>query len=473
MDGYSLSARAAAAEARYGASRDMKAAEGEYRPGPYHLPISGGTLSAEAGGNLNFWQMGYDLHRSGGSAIVQACVSAYAQTSAMCLGSHWRSRSDGGRDRVTNSALSRILVRPNAYQSPSDFLLNLTSLLYRRGNAYALAIRNSRFEIVELHLMWGQCAPLVAATGEVFYSLSGNEVVERQVQGVLLGVPARDVLHVHLETPRHPLIGETPLTAAMMDLAMSNAMARQAIAFFDRQARPSGTLNTAANLTSDQVTELRSRWDEQSRGLNAGGTPILTNGLKWEPMSIPAKDTAFAEIMKMSEQNVALAYRTPLQVLGIGEQKFSTTELMMTSWLASGLGFCLNHIEQGFDRLFNLAGGLTEYTEFDTSVLLRSDFKSRVEAWAAGVKGSIFGSNEARRDFEFGDREGGDEPRVQQQDVPLSWKPSDIPPPAPAPPSETADATAPAEGGGAAGSEEQMRATQALFEKDLREALHA
>lgn len=420
MTGYTLSTAAAAAEARYSASRVAKAVEGEYRDGPYYLPVSGGWLSAEAGSNLNFWQMGYDVERGGGTAIVQACVSAYAQTAAMCLGSHWRSQPNGGRERVTNSALSRILVRPNAYQSPSDFILNLTSLLYRRGNAYALAVRNARFEIVELHIMTGACAPLIAVSGEVFYSLSGNEVVERQLPaGALQAVPARDVLHVHLETPRHPLIGETPLTAAMLDLAVANAMARQAVAFFDRQARPSGTLNTDSNLTGDQVTELRKRWDEQSRGFNAGGTPILTNGLKWNPMTVAAKDTQFAEIMKMSEQNVALAYRVPLQVLGIGEQKFASTELMMTSWLASGLGFCLNHIEQGFDRLFALPGGLTEYTEFDTSVLLRSDFATRVKGWVEGVKGRIFSSDEARADFEFGRIDGGDKIFGQQQDIPL------------------------------------------------------
>lgn len=398
-----------------------KAAEGEAREGPYALPVTGGWLSADTGQYTNWWQMGYDVERPGGSAIVQACVSAYAQTAAMCLGSHWRARSDGGRDRVTNSALSRILLRPNAYQSPSDFLLNLASLLYRRGNAYALAVRNSRYEIVELHLMWGQCYPCVSSTGEVFYALSGNEVVEQQVSlGGLAGVPARDVLHVHLETPRHPLIGETPLTAAMLDLATSNAMARQAISFFDRQARPSGTLSTASTLTTDQVSELRARWNEQSRGLNAGGTPILTNGLKWEPMTVAAKDTQFAEIMKMTEQNVALAYRVPLQVLGVGEQKFASTELMMGSWLASGLGFALNHIEQGYDRLFGLAGGLSEYTEFDTAVLLRSDFATRVKGWVDGVKGGVFARNEARGDFEFGKVEGGDEPWVQQQDMPLS-----------------------------------------------------
>jgi hypothetical protein len=79
--------------------------------------------------------------------------AGYAQTVAMCQGDHWRSNDRGGRDRVTNSALSRILRKPNSYQSISDFMLNTTRSLYLDGNAYALALRNDRFEVAELHLM--------------------------------------------------------------------------------------------------------------------------------------------------------------------------------------------------------------------------------------------------------------------------------------------------------------------------------
>jgi HK97 family phage portal protein len=441
----------------------LKAAEGEYREGPYPLPVTGGWLSSTAGSFMNWWQMGYDVQTGGSSPIVQACVSAYAQTAAMCMGAQWKALEDGGRDRVTNSALSRILRRPNAYQSPSDFILNLTSILYRTGNAYALAVRNSRFEIIELHLMLGACSARVGADGSAFYFLSGNEVIERQIGPMALqGVPTRDVLHVRLETPRHPLLGETPLVAAALDLASSNAMVRQALAFYDRQARPSGVLSTDAVLSPEQTQHLRAAWNEQSRGLNAGGTPILTAGLKWNPITTSARDSQFAEIMKLSDQNIALTFRVPLQILGIGEQKFSTTELMMGSWLASGLGFALNHIEQAFDRLFGLAGAPQEYTEFDTSVLLRSDFKSRVEAWAAGVKGRLFSSDEARADFEFGRKPGGDQIFGQQQDIPLGMlngSQSAPEPPAPAPAPEP-DPNA-------------GRAMVALFQKDLREALGA
>jgi phage portal protein BeeE len=92
---------------------------------------------------MNWWQSGFSLQPYGDcNAMVEACVSAYSQTVAMCPGGHWRSLGNGGRELVTNSALSRIIKRPNDYQSMSDLLLNLTRRLYDKGESFGLAIRN-------------------------------------------------------------------------------------------------------------------------------------------------------------------------------------------------------------------------------------------------------------------------------------------------------------------------------------------
>src|SRR6516225_3890236 len=153
-----------------------KAVEGEVRPGPYFLQTSGGWLPD--GTPSNFWQLGQDVIPSAArSAMVEACVSAYSQTMAMCPGNHWRKTTKGGRERVTNSSLSRVLRHPNAYQSMSDFMLNAVRQLYLDGNSYALALRNDRYEVSELHLMDSVLSrPQLAVNGEVFYRLAGNAV---------------------------------------------------------------------------------------------------------------------------------------------------------------------------------------------------------------------------------------------------------------------------------------------------------
>lgn len=406
-----------------------RAAEGQYRPGPYALPVTGGWLSAHAGSFMNWWQMGFDpIGVSSQSAMVEACVSAYAQTVAMLPGDHWRSKDNGGRDRVTTSALSRILRRPNSYQTISDFMMNATRALYLEGNTYALAVRNDRYEVQELHLMDSrQSYPQIAVNGDIFYKLAGNDVVDRVLQARSIMVPARDVLHIRLHCIDRkrpfPLKGETPLTAALMDLAAGNAIQQQQIQFYLNQARPSAVLSTDAVLRQEQVDQLRQMWNEQAKGMEAGcgpgGTPILTAGLKVQPWSTPGKDAQLAEMAKLSEDRIALAFRIPLQVLGIGGTP-SSTEQLTQQWLASGLGFCLNHIEEAFGLLFQLKGQPDEYLELNTAALLRSNARERMETLVRGVQGGIYSPNEAREQESLPAVEFGDEPRVQQQVVPLS-----------------------------------------------------
>lgn len=414
----------------------VRKGEGDVRQGPWYLPITGGWLPAGVGDSANWWQQGFNPIFSERSAMVEACVSAYAQTISMCPGDHWRLNTKGGRDRVTTSALARLLRYPNDYQTISDFLLNLVRSLYVDGNAYALALRNSRYEISELHIMHPNISyPRVATNGDIFYQLWGNDIIERRVGPEPLIVPARDCLHIRLNVTRRyptPLIGESPLVAAMGDVTVSNAIAMQQSNFYMNEARPSAVLSTDLVLDKDQVQALRDRWNEQAKGMAQGGTPILTAGLKVQPWAVAGRDAATADMLKLSNEHIALAYRIPLQVLGIGNSSMGSTEQLMQSWIASGLGFALNHIEEAFGVLFDLKGQPEEYVEFDTAALLRSAFKDRVEALARGVQGGILSPNEARNREGLDKVKFGDEPRVQQQVVPLSAV-GQMPPPPGAP----------------------------------------
>jgi HK97 family phage portal protein len=375
---------------------------------------------------VNFWQLGWDPLRAGGGAIVYSCIACYSQTAAMCPPSHWRSTGDGGRERVTNSALSRVMRQPNAYQSGSDFVLNLVGALYSDGNAYAYATRNNRYEVAELHLMDSATSgAYVASNGEVFYSIGGNPIVERLLtKEAAKAIPARDVLHLKLDARGgNPLKGEPPLTNAMMDIAASNSMVRQALDFANNAAKPSGVLTTDQPLEDWQTKEMREMWREVTTGRNAGGTPILSNGLKWQQVSSTSRDAQLAELLQISDGRIATAYRIPLPLLSLwGAQVQAGGEDLMRFWVSSAFGFALNHVEDGVGRFFGLSGWPQEYLEFDTAALLRSSQLNRIEALARGVQGGIYSPNEARALEDLPAAEDGDQPRVQQQVVPLdAW----------------------------------------------------
>jgi hypothetical protein len=113
-------------------------------------------------------------------------------------------------------------------------------------------------------------------------------------------------------------------------------------------------------------------------------------------------------------------YRIPLQVLGIGPTPFASTEALMQSWKASGLGFALNHIEEAFGQLFKLAGQPEEYVEFDTKALLRRRSRNSSRLYRRARRPACT-PERGRAELELAGVDFGDEPRVQQQVVPLSY----------------------------------------------------
>jgi HK97 family phage portal protein len=375
--------------------------------------------------DLNYWQEGHRGNLSPECAAVEAGVSAYAQTAAMLPGAHWRTLKNGGREAVTDSPLARVLRRPNSYQTRSDFVLNQVRALFFRGNCYALAEFDERGQPKALHpMMPTVCQPYIdPETQDVFYSIAPTDLTPREGEGwefdAARTVPARFVWHVKLNTPRSPLIGETPLTAAAMAIHANNAINAQQARFFANMSRPSGTLNTEMVLTKKQVEELRGLWNEQSTGMNIGGVPILSAGLKWTPLSMTATDAQLIEFYKLSVADIARVLRIPMPMLAEPASTFSNTEVLMQFWIASGLGFLLEHLELSLDTFFGLPAN--EYSEFQTEALLRSNFKERIEGLVRGVQGGIYTPNEGRNAEGLPSVESGNEPRMQQQVVPLTY----------------------------------------------------
>ena len=412
------------------------AAEGEYRPGPYLL--NDGILPASWGKFLNFWQMDYDPLPVPGCSIVEACIWAYIRAIAQLPGYHKRELGNGGTEIITSSALSRLLRTPNGYMTSSDFLVHLIRSLLLTGNSYWIAQRNDRNEVTALH--WTdpreckvrEVGIVGALFKEVFYEIGLHQIFNGTNS---IMVPARDVFHVKLATPRHPLVGETWLKALAIELATRGAINAATATFSGNMSRPSGVLTTDMTLTPAQVDELRKRWDAQAAGLNAGGVPILTSGLKFQPIAMSNEDAQIVDQLKLNDQAIAAVFGVPGILLGLGGGTGSqkSAEAVMAEWLASGLGWLINHIELAFDSFVGLdqvpAG--REWTEYDTRMLLRSLFKDRIDGLVKGVQGGIYAPNEARALEGYAAAEDGDEPRLQAQVVPLSaW---DKQPAAPAP----------------------------------------
>jgi HK97 family phage portal protein len=444
-------------------------------------PGSGGPLNPTMEGAIpsnwpwNWWQRGMQPGVGGESATVNACVNAYAQTIAQLPGAHYREKPSGQPEKITTSALSRILRNPNGYQTRSDFMTNAVCDIMFSGNAYALAERNARQEISALHLTPAKSTiPYVEPESRaIFYALGANPLAG-QIDYL---VPERDVLHLRGRCrPGEPLRGVSPLTWALSAQAANLAISSTQASFYSNASQPSGVLSAEGPLSKEQMERLRAAWREHSAGVAAGEVPILGGGLKWVPMGMSAQDAQLVEAFRMSVADIARAFGVPLPIIGdMSSATFNNTEQLIALWLSTGLGYWVEAIEIAFDRFFGLP--IDQYTELDTDALLRTAFKDRIDGLTKGIVGGLYSPNEARRKEGLGDVKFGDEPRVQAQVVPLSQvgKQPSAPaapsaptagnpgqPPAPAPGNDNAPASPP--GGPASSADPAAKAMGEMWE---------
>lgn len=405
----------------------------------YPLPISGGFIPSSW--PWNWWQQGRNpVGHADNVAAVQSATDAYAQAIASIPAGHFEILADESRSRMKNSAVNRVLRNPNGYQTGSDFKLNGIKSLLLRGNMYAVALRNDRNEVRELHLLPHSTTPYIEPeTKAVFYGLGDNPML-----GSLdMMVPARDVFHLRLYTPRHPLVGVSPIESAAASIMSNAAITHHQASFFNRMSRPSGVLSTDAKLNRDQMAQLREAWEEQAKGMDAGGIPILSSGIKWESMGISSQDAQLVEAFNMTVNDIARAFRVPLPIIQLYDQgsTYNNVEQLYSQWLSGGLGFLVEHMERALEKFFGLPE--SQCIHFNTDALLRTDFAGRVEGYTKLVQGGLMTPNEARHRLDSLPRvKNGDTPMVQQQMVPLGWteqQPAPEPAPAPADPDPTVE----------------------------------
>lgn len=395
-------------------------------------------LGIPANAPINFWQLGMDIGKEGGSPAVEACVSAIAQTIAMLPIEHWRKDDDGGHSLITDSAAARVLRRPNAYQSRADFFLNLVRAELLTGNGYAIALEDADFQIESLHLASAPTTfPMIATDGTVFYSVALSDIGQGIFGSPTLLVPADKVLHTRGAAPRHPLIGESPILAAQLSVQSGEAISRHLAAFFQNMSRPSGYLSVPGTLKSEAGEKLREEWTKAFSAGGAGRVAVLQNGLTWQPLTMSAVDAELIKAYSLTVHDIARVYRVPLSIIGeSGGQTYSNTETLINFWLATGLSYVLEHIELALDNLFRLPPD--EFLAFDIDAILRADFAARVDALTKGIQGGLFSPNEGRAREGLKRATAGDEPRLQAQVVPLSFATLNGKPAAPSAPSAPA-----------------------------------
>lgn len=258
------------------------------------------------------------------NVIAYRCVRLVAEAAASVpLGVS----CDG--DNMSDTALTRLLARPNPEQDGTSLLEDFYGYLQTAGNAYLEGVRIED-GVRELYVLRPDRIKVRPGRdgwpGGYDYQVGGRTTQFRREEDGFM-----PVLHLKLFNPLNDYYGLAPLEAAGNAVDIHNAACAWNKALLDNAARPSGALiykgpDDAANLTADQFERLKAELQETYQGqANAGRPMVLDGGLDWKPMSHSPAELDFIAAKHSAARDVALAFGVPPQLLGIpGDNTYAT-----------------------------------------------------------------------------------------------------------------------------------------------------
>lgn len=347
---------------------------------------------------------------------VFSCISLIASDISKMPLRLMRRDSNGIWKENNNGTPARIYRRPNAFQNRMQFFECWLNSKLCHGNTVALKIRNTRGDITELRILdWNKVTPLVADDGSVFYQINPDNMTGVDAS---VTVPAREVIHDRFNCLFHPLIGLSPIYAAGLAAMQGHHIQENSAHFFRNGSKPSGVIEVPGTITDENARKLKANWETGYTGENAGKTGLLSNGAKYNPISMSADDAKVVEQLQMSEKIVCSTFHVPAYKAGVGElPSYDNIEALEQQYYSQCLQTLIESIELLLDEAFELEDDAG--TEFDVSALLRMDSERRIKTLGEGVKNTILTPNEARRSENLPPVTGGDELYLQQQNFSL------------------------------------------------------
>lgn len=165
-------------------------------------------------------------------------------------------------------------------------------------------------------------------------------------------------------------------------------------------ALPVGLLKTASRLNEKAINALRESWQNLYGGASkAGKTLILENGLDYQPISLNPNEMDLTNSKKSTISEIARMFNIPESMINSGANKYASNEQNNIYFLQYCISPIINAIESSLNKSLLLETEKSNgyYFRFDTSELIRTTEKEKIEAVSAGIEKGLLSINEGRQ----------------------------------------------------------------------------
>jgi len=377
------------------------------------------------------------LYRS--QPYLRAVISFLGRNIAQLgLGVYIR-QGDDERAKASDSVAAQLLRSPNPYMTRYELFDALVCDLALWDRGYWWVRRDSKrptgWRIDPLPSAW-------VAEPHGGDAISPEYWYVSQPGKSTLRVPAKEIVYFHGWNPETLILGVAPTETLKAILAEQIAAVVYRGQRWERGARV-GTVITrpvdAPKWSETAETRFRTEWNERytgRNGMDAGGTPILQDGMSLSRIGFSAVEDEFVEASKLALTTVASVYHVNPTMLGLLDNaNYSNVREFRRMLYGDTLGPWLAMLEGRMNNfLLPMIGEpADEYVEFNINEKLQGSFEEQAQVASMAVGGPYMTRNEYRARQNLPPIEGGDElivpMNVTEGGQPSPQTPLSAPPP--------------------------------------------
>lgn len=358
---------------------------------------------------------------------VFSCVRIRSESVAKLPLKVFREDESGIQKQTRHPAFQLLRLRPNPYMSAYDFWKCIEAQNDLYGNAYASIEFDKRGRVVGL---WPVDSSRVKIVVDNDTSASGVATNQSKLwYEVNLGYEQRkimphELLHFKGGVTLDGIVGVSPLDCLRATIENGASANKFINNFYKQGLQVKGIVQYVGDLDEKAKRNFRDKFEAMSSGLNnSHRIALLPIGYQFKEIALNMHDAQFLENNQLTIRQIASAFGIKMHQLNdLSRATHTNVAEQQKEFYTDTLQPILTMYEQEMTYKLLLDDEIRDgyFFRFNVDAILRSDIKTRYEAYRIGVQGGFLAPNEARAKEELPPLEGGDQLLVNGSMVPIT-----------------------------------------------------
>ncbi len=346
---------------------------------------------------------------------LRAVISFLADNAAQIPIKIFERASDTDRPRVLNSPAALLMANPNPDMTAFEFKRWMYSdlLLYERFLTLLIPSKKTKsgWELRPIPAAWIQSYKGTSpfAPDSIIVGIPGNEAIE---------IPSSLFVLFHGYDPTDPMRQYSRISAlkeTLHEQVESNSFRRQ---MWHRGGRFNAYLTRPKDVqpwSDEAFNRFKETWKASwagSEGGDAGGTPILEDGMEIKNVQFNSRDAQWAESVKLSREDCAAVYHVNPAMIwpGTGQTYASAKDnarALYNDCLAPTLMQATDRINMMILPRVGEPGN--HYAAYDITIKTEGTLEEKIKTLSSAVGAPFLSRNEARAKLDLPAIDGGDD----------------------------------------------------------------